>query len=94
MTLKEHYAMQDNILELWKRLHRIGRYYDKPIRYTEFADQIQELVEQQVLIDRKAELQDAQNAWVKHGKIEQDVDYFVDRTTELDHQIQLLKEGK
>jgi hypothetical protein len=52
------------------------------------------LVEQQVLIGRKAELRDAQNAWVKHGKIEQDVDYFVDRITELDHQIQLLKEGK
>ena len=42
----------------------------------------------------KDELRDAQNAWVKHGKIEQDVDYFVDRITELDHQIQLLKEGK
>jgi hypothetical protein len=45
--------MEDNILELWKRLHRTGRYYDKPIRYTEFADQFQELVEQQVFIGRK-----------------------------------------
>lgn len=41
---------------IWKRVHRLGRYYDKPIKWTEFKNSIEAYTEKRVVEARIDEL--------------------------------------